>query len=57
MEQLNKSKLPIAKKREIKQRLTKLRRKLVLDEKKRREIIEKISELEFLTPGTVFQNR
>ena len=51
MEQLKKSKLPIAKKREIKQRLTKLRRKLVLDEKKRREIIEKISELEFLTPG------
>lgn len=51
MEQLKKSKLPVAKKREIKQRLTKLRRKLVLDEKKRREIIKKISELEFLTPG------
>jgi len=51
MEQLKKSNLPIAKKREIKQRLTKLRKKLVLDEKKRREIIEKISELEFLTPG------
>jgi hypothetical protein len=51
MEQLKKSNLPIAKKREIKQRLIKLRKKLVLDEKKRREIIEKISELEFLTPG------
>lgn len=51
MEQLKKSNIPASKKREIKQKLTKLRKKLILDEKKRREIVEKISELDFLTPG------